>query len=95
MLARRRRRISSRSVSVNLGVLYRDTGRLADADKAFSEALTIYRETSPPRSAGCPLLRPQPPHASACRGERPYWWEQAQGLNSARRRAPLADRTPT
>jgi len=37
-------------VSVNLGVLYRD-GRLADADKAFSEALTIYRETSPPRSA--------------------------------------------
>src|SRR4029077_1095728 len=39
--------------------------------------------------AGCPLLRPQPPHASACRGERPYWWEQAQGLNSARRRAPL------
>jgi hypothetical protein len=27
-------------VSVNLGVLYRDTGRLADADKAFSEALT-------------------------------------------------------
>jgi hypothetical protein len=24
--------------SPNLGVLYRDTGRLADADKAFSEA---------------------------------------------------------
>src|SRR6516162_4115160 len=38
---------------------------------------------------GCPLLRPRPPHASACRGERPYWWEQAQGLNSPRRRAPL------
>jgi len=32
--------------------------------------------------AGCPLLTPRPPHASACRGERPYWWEQAQGLNS-------------
>ena len=31
-------------MSVNLGVLYRDTGRLADADKAFSEALTIYRD---------------------------------------------------
>src|SRR3984893_19087680 len=28
-----------------------NTGRLADADKAFSEALTIYRETTPPRSA--------------------------------------------
>ena len=28
----------------NLGVLYRDTGRLAEADKAYSEALTIYRE---------------------------------------------------
>src|SRR6266851_6646595 len=39
---------------------------------------------TPSRSggAGCPLLRPQPPHASACRGERPCWWEQAQGLNS-------------
>ena len=38
-------------VRLNLGVFYRDTGRLADADKAFCEALTIYRETSPPRSA--------------------------------------------
>jgi tetratricopeptide (TPR) repeat protein len=28
----------------NLGVLYSNTGRLADADKAYSEALTIYRE---------------------------------------------------
>jgi tetratricopeptide (TPR) repeat protein len=28
----------------NLGILYRDTGRLADAEKAFSEALTIYRD---------------------------------------------------
>jgi len=28
-------------VSVNLGVLYRDTGRLAVDDKAFCEALTI------------------------------------------------------
>jgi hypothetical protein len=45
--SRRRRRISSRSASVNLGVLYRDTGRLADAAKAFSEALTIYREIKP------------------------------------------------
>jgi hypothetical protein len=45
--------------------------------------------------AGCPLLMPQPPHASACRGERPYWWEQAQGLNS-RSGEPLSrDRTPT
>jgi len=35
----------SRSASVSLGVLYRDSGRLADADKAFSEALTIHRET--------------------------------------------------
>jgi hypothetical protein len=35
----------------NLAVLYRDTGHLADADKTFSEALTIYRKTSPPRSA--------------------------------------------
>jgi len=46
-------------VSVNPGVLYRDTGRLADADKAFSEALTIYRETSPPRSAAS--AHPMPP----------------------------------
>jgi hypothetical protein len=30
----------------NLGVLYRNTGRLADAEKAFSEALTIYRDLS-------------------------------------------------
>jgi hypothetical protein len=34
------------------------------------------------------------PEASAptrfcVQGERPYWWEQAQGLNSGRRRAPL------
>src|ERR1700746_76288 len=43
--------------------------------------------------AGCPLLRPQPPHASACRGERPYWWGQGQGLNSARKRGPLAGQT--
>jgi SNF2 family DNA or RNA helicase/tetratricopeptide (TPR) repeat protein len=28
----------------NLGVLYSDTGRLPDADKAYSEALTIYRD---------------------------------------------------
>ena len=28
----------------NLGNLYSDTGRLADADKAFSEALTIFRD---------------------------------------------------
>ena len=28
----------------NLGNLYSDTGRLANADKAYSEALTIYRE---------------------------------------------------
>jgi tetratricopeptide (TPR) repeat protein len=28
----------------NLGNLYRDTGRLAEADKAYSEALTIRRE---------------------------------------------------
>jgi hypothetical protein len=48
-------------VSVNLGVLYRDTGRLVDADKAFSEALTIYRETSPPRSASFRTAYPMPP----------------------------------
>jgi hypothetical protein len=35
----------------HVGVFYRGTGRLADADKAFCEAPTIYRETSPPRSA--------------------------------------------
>ena len=29
------------------GILYRDTGRLADADKAYSEALTIYRDLLP------------------------------------------------
>jgi hypothetical protein len=28
----------------NLGILYSDTGRLAEADKAFSEALTIRRD---------------------------------------------------
>jgi Flp pilus assembly protein TadD len=28
----------------NLGVLYHHTGRLAEADKAYSEALTIYRD---------------------------------------------------
>jgi hypothetical protein len=31
-------------VDFNLGNLYRDTGRMAEADKAFSEALTICRE---------------------------------------------------
>src|SRR6516225_6677637 len=47
------------------------------------------------RRGGCPLLTPQPPHASACRGERPCWWEQAQGSNS-RSGEPLSrDRTPT
>ena len=29
----------------NLGSLYSDTGRLADADKAYSEALTIRRDS--------------------------------------------------
>ena len=28
----------------NFGNLFRNTGRLAEADKAYSEALTIYRE---------------------------------------------------
>jgi hypothetical protein len=28
------------------------------------------------------LGRAQPPQAAAREGERPYWWEQAQGLNS-------------
>jgi hypothetical protein len=28
----------------NLGVLYSDTGRRTDANKAYSEALTIYRD---------------------------------------------------
>src|SRR5215468_2574980 len=50
------------------------------------EFLTPFRSGG----AGCPLLTPLPPHASACRGERPCWWEQAQGLNSPGRRAPLA-----
>jgi hypothetical protein len=46
--------------------IYRDTGHLADADKAFSEALTIYRETSrrvpqlPHRVPHVTLSRPGP-----------------------------------
>ena len=42
------------------------------------EFLTPFRSGG----AGCPLLRPQPPQAAAREGKRPYWWEQAQGLNS-------------
>ena len=32
------------STLTNLGALYGNTGRLADAEKAYSEALTIYRD---------------------------------------------------
>jgi tetratricopeptide (TPR) repeat protein len=38
----------------NLGAVYRDTGRLADADNAYSEAVTIYRDLA----AHDPAYRP-------------------------------------
>ena len=47
------------------------------------------------RRGGMPSPEASAPHASACRGERPCWWEQVQGLNS-RFGEPLSrDRTPT
>ena len=55
---------AERAVRAGLAVIDSiDTGRLADAHKAFSEALTIYRETSPPRSAASAPRTPCHPEA--------------------------------
>ena len=35
---------SARSIPRAAGILYRSTGRLAEAEKAYTEALAIYRE---------------------------------------------------
>ena len=40
----------------NLGILYSDTGRLADAETAYTEALAIYRDLAAARSRRLPAL---------------------------------------